>query len=322
MPSQLKPRWNSNLDPIVKVEALASILDLSVPMLDSLCERVDLLWKPGKTLVKKNGETRQTHDALPELKQVHEKIKNRILKQVQYPKYLHGGIADRRFKRSIDSNARMHCRKRVLIEEDIENFFPNISARLIQGIWRYFFNYSEEVSTQLTRLVTYKGETPQGWRTSNYLANLTFFDTEPELDANLRLLGFVYSRFTDDITLSSRKFKDHRKIQQAISLVYTMLRNKGFSPKRSKHAILTPQKAMMVTGMQVNAYKPKLPTSKANNTRAIVHQVELVHRSMDGTKEYRTRWTRAASMVGRLRALDKKAGEKLRARLLKVRPSR
>ena len=62
-----------------------------------IADNVDEFYKPGKVERKKNGEPRYTHDAQPILKQIHDRIKNRILKQAVYPYYMLGGISDPEF---------------------------------------------------------------------------------------------------------------------------------------------------------------------------------------------------------------------------------
>jgi Reverse transcriptase (RNA-dependent DNA polymerase) len=227
----------SRTSPIAHPSALASILSLGEDELAELASSVACLWKPGKLLKKKNGEPRQTSDAKPQLKKVHERIKNRLLKQVEYPQYLLGGIADSMMPRDYKRHAAIHSGKKIVISEDIRDFFPSTTEKVVEAIWRRFFHFSPGVADTLTKLTTFDGSLPQGWKASGYLANLAFWDKEPDLVSLFARRGFVYSRFMDDITVSCRfKLTDKNK-QFIISEIYGMLFSKGYAPKRSKHQI-------------------------------------------------------------------------------------
>lgn len=55
-----------------------------------------------------------TYDVKPQLKTIHEAIKNKIFGQVIYPDYLQGGLK----KRDYISNVKKHVGKKTLITED------------------------------------------------------------------------------------------------------------------------------------------------------------------------------------------------------------
>lgn len=112
----------SKLGPIGHIDALASMLSISTQDLRSISDSVDEFWIPGKKLRKKNGEPRQTSNARKPLKDLHEKIKNRLLKQVEYPDYLLGGISDSMTPRDYKRHAMIHSGKCVLISEDVRDF--------------------------------------------------------------------------------------------------------------------------------------------------------------------------------------------------------
>jgi len=318
--SHCNQSWNSNLKPLDKVSALASILDLTESELLSLSNNVDRYWIPGKLIPKKDGEPRPTNNALPPLKSVHQKIKSRILARVKYPGFLKGGIYDPDNPRSTYSNAAVHCNSKILIEEDISNFFPSIDCKVIYGVWRYFFNYSPEVSRILTKLTTYKGSAPQGWIPSSYLANLAFWDLEQKLVNQLAEQGFRYSRYVDDVAVSSRQTKSRAEIQNAIQLVYKMFFSRGFKPKRKKHQIVSADMAQKVTGLVVNGETPKFTRERRNKIRAAVKRAEIAAELEAESSDHRKLWKSAASQVGNLRRSSPTQAEALRVRLNAVKP--
>lgn len=310
----------SNIPPIAKIESLASILSIGKEDLLEISGSIENLWKPGKLLQKKNGEPRPTLDAKPSLKILHEKIKNRLLKQVYYPTYLLGGIEDKMTPRDYKRHAVIHSGKSILISEDVKDFFPNSSVEVVNGIWKSLFHCTPEVAALLTNITTLNGSLPQGWKTSGYLANLVFWDVEPELVNKLEIRGYSYSRFMDDITVSSKNKISKTSKTFIVNEIYRMLFSKGYEPKRSKHKIVTSRNRMEVTGLTVNENNPSLSKIERNNTRAIVHKCEC-HAINDRTSAlYKKLWNSASGKVGTLTRFHASKGNHLRKRLRAVKP--
>jgi hypothetical protein len=251
------------------LHALRIPLGLSIRELLSLAQRADGLYRIAKSIAKPDGSIRNTYDALEPLKEVHRRIKSQILDHVNYPAYLTGSIKGRDYK----INAKLHVRARIVINEDIRGFFPSTSADRVFNIWRGFFGFSEEVAQCLTQLTTRQGELPQGAITSSFLANLVFWQDEPKLYARFAARGLVYSRYIDDIAVSSKTFLTNDAKSEVVRHVYGMLLKHGYRPKRAKHEIATSATRMAVMKLAVNT-KPGLDKSTRSRIRAVVHAVE------------------------------------------------
>lgn len=310
----------SKVGPIAHIEALASILSTTPSELIELSENVPSLWKPGKVLRKKDGKLRHTHDARKPLKIVHERIKNRLLKQVDYPRYLLGGISDKLATRDYSRHAALHAKKKTLINEDIQNFFPSTTAELVQNIWQRFFNFHPEVAALLTRLTTHEGVLPQGWKTSGYLANLALWDREPDFVSQLHSQGLAYSRFMDDVTVSASYPLSKAQLTNIISGIYGMLGSRQFTPKRTKHKIATGRNRMEVTGLNVNAARPSMPKKRRAQIRAQVYQCEQLFNRDARSPEYLTQWRKASGNVGTMKRFNPGEAKNLRTRLTSVKP--
>ncbi|WP_396956429.1 reverse transcriptase family protein [Nitrosomonas sp.] len=254
---------------IGSLHALHVPLGMSASELLALAKRADDIYRVAKSMTKADGSIRNTYDALEPLKEVHRRIKGQILDHVSYPSYLTGSVKGTDYK----VNASLHARAKIVINEDISGFFPSTSADRIFGIWRGFFGFSEEVAQCLTQLTTKRGELPQGAITSSFLANLVFWQDEPALHAAFAAQGLVYSRYVDDIAVSSKVFLTNEEKSDVVRHVYGMLRKHGYQPKRAKHEIVTAATRMAVTKLAVNA-KPGLDTSTRGRIRAVVHAVE------------------------------------------------
>ena len=232
-----------DLKPICDISALSLSLGMPEQLLINVALQADSLYRKAKPIIKPDGSIRQPFDALQPLKAIQRRIKDRILKRVKFPEYLTGSLSGRDYR----TNAAMHAGAKIVICEDIEGFFPSTSHERILDIWLNFFRFSEEVATLLTRLTTKEGSLPQGASTSSYLANLAFWNQEPRLQANLAQMNIVYSRYVDDIAMSSTLALSKTEQTSLIAQVYGMLSRHGYKAKRRKHETFTSGGRMLTT---------------------------------------------------------------------------
>lgn len=312
--------------PIHSQKALARALGEPVERLIALAKRSSRLYRYVPQFKKDGITPRHTYDAYEPLKTIQRKIVDRILSKVIYPAYLHGGIKDAKMPRSIYSNARVHTAAKVVVLQDIADFFPSITTEHIHLVFVGLFRFSPEVATLLANLVTREGQVPQGASTSSYLANLVFWDVEPALVKRFKTQGMAYSRFADDITVSSKTHISPTSITRIIASVTWMLGQKGCLQKRSKlhirkrgQALITGDKAdaVTVTGLVVDGPTPALPKKARLAIRAAVKQLEdrldgqPSHLSTEDEKEVR----RVMGRIGRLIACGHPEGQRLKARV-------
>ena len=261
--------------------------------------------------VKKNGKFRNIVKIFGPLKDIQQSIKHNLLDRVQMPNYLTGGIKRRDFQ----FNAQCHCNSKILIQEDIKNFFPSITKDQVKHIWTDFFKFSDEVATLLTKLTIYKEHLPQGAQTSVCLANLVMFQSEPKFYEWCKVRQLNYTRYIDDICISSRRKISSEKKTEIIKKLYGMILGAGFTPQRSKHQCSTAAHRMEIMGQVVNRGKPTLTREYKRKVRAIVHnlQIKRGERLSKQDPEFRS----AIGMINHLSRFHPKEASKLKENLLK-----
>ena len=311
-PPLLKPKYD--LKPIRDISALALSLGMPEKLLIDVAAQADTLYRKAKPIVKPDGSIRRPFDALPPLKPIQRRIKDRILKRVEFPEYLTGSLAGRDYR----TNAAMHAVAKIVICEDVEGFFPSTKRERVMDIWLNFFRFSEDVANLLTSLTTKEGELPQGAITSSYLANLAFWNQEPRLQAKLAKREVVYSRYVDDIAVSSKQTLTKEEQTALIAQIYGMLKRQGYKAKRRKHETFTSGRRMLTTKLMVNR-KPALQTKERQNIRAAVHALEQRIASGERGLGIKTELNRATSRVGRLGTLHPTEAKPLKLRLSHVR---
>ncbi len=256
--------------PISSLASLAALLSIPQKELCNISKSPDQFYKLSKNpKLFENGKQRIAYIVREPLLTIQSRITERILNNVQFPTYLQGGIKSRDYV----NNAKLHCGARIVITEDIKNFFPTIEFEQVKRMWHYFFKFKPEIADLLTRLTTYEGFVPQGTKTSTYIANIVFWDLEPQLVETLRSKGIAYSRFVDDVTISSKKRLSSSEIGGIKNEIYSMFRKKGLKPNLNKSKVITKGKAMMVNGLNINSGKPTMPKKKRADIRSLVNQL-------------------------------------------------
>ena len=286
------------------------MLQISIEQLDALERDADNLYRIVEKR-KKNGSTRICYNAQPALKEVQGRIKGRILRQVLYPSYLTGGLPHRDYV----ENARVHTSPRVMVNDDIEDFFPTTSDGIVFDTWRHLFHFPKDVARTLTRLTTRRGGLPQGARTSSYLANLAFWAVEPEVVAKLCSMGFSYTRYVDDITISAQKDQSRHQLGLAVALVHSMVKRYGFRFGPSKHRLTHAGTRMEVTGLVVSDAKAGVTKAKHSAVRAFVHCYERSASEKPTDRATLALKRRVSTVLGQYGRLHPKKAKALKLRL-------
>ena len=307
-------------EPIGSIQSLAAMLRIPTEALFKLAKDADDYYSPNKPQPKPNGGVRVTYTVKPLLKKVQLRIVQQIFHNVDYPLYLQGSIRDEKNPRDYINNASLHAGKRIIIREDIRNFFPSIKTPTVLRMWQYFFHFPEDVAMILTQLTTYKGCVPQGASTSSYISNLIFWDKEPQLEDQLQRQGFQYSRFVDDITISSDKFMSKQEQESLTAKVYGMLHTIEVRPNRSKRKVQTRTKKMTVHELNINSGRPTLSKQNRAKIRAAVKECEDLARFDRSSEEYKHLYQSVNGRVAVMSRLHPNEAKKYRERLQEIRP--
>lgn len=303
--------------PIANLNSLSLALGLTLSELLNLVNSADDYFVLQKEILKSDGSKRQTYDVKPELKRVHERIKSIFLKQIEYPSFLHGSLKGKDYL----SNIQQHTGQRVIISEDVSNFFPSISKKIVHEVWAGVFGFSNEVASCLTELVTLNGFLVQGAKPSSYLCNLVLWNREVELVSYLSGKGYSYTRYVDDITISSPNNISKQEIADIITRTYSMLKTIGVKPNRQKHRVMPNGRNQAIHRVNVNSGKPTLPKEERYKVKAAVYECEQIYGKRSTTLAYRKLYNRTMGRVNNLKRIHPSEGAKLRSRLLTVKPA-
>lgn len=304
-------------EPISNLDSLAKALGIEVQQLTLLYQNSDDYFFQVKEIQKSDGTTRITYDTKTELKHIHEKISTRILKKVLFPDYLNGSIKGKSYLDNVET----HTAKKVIISEDITNFFPSISKKVIYQIWVGFFNFSHEVAECLSELVTYKGFMVQGAKTSSHLANLVLWSRETNIVTFCQSKGCTYTRYVDDITVSSSKILTQKTKTEIISRIHSLCSSISVKVNRKKHKIMPRNQRQTVHQINCNSTQPSIPKAERARIKTAVFQCEELYLKKSNSQIHKKSYRSAVGRVNRLKNLHPKQYKKLAIRLRKIKPT-
>lgn len=149
---------------------------------------------------------------------------------------------------SIKHNAAQHVNQKYIINVDVEDFFQNISSFKVYSIFSAI-GYNKEIASALTALTTYKNSLPQGAPSSPKLANLVCFSLDSRISGFCRKYNLVYTRYSDDITIST---SDRKNIKRTLSFLKYVTSDEGLALREEKTNVFGSQRPHIITGLIVH----------------------------------------------------------------------
>lgn len=228
---------------------------------------------------KKSGDLRTISAPNIALKRLQRKVATVLAEIYSDKDGVHGYVKER----SIVSNAKAHVRKRYLLNFDIQDFFPSINFGRIRGLFlKHPFKFPEIVATALARLCAKNNELPSGAPTSPIISNFICFGMDTHLRKFCFRLGCTYTRYADDISISTNRENfppvlakiTHDPYSALIGEEITSnLSKNGFTLNPEKTRFTTDRQSQMVTGLKVNIF-PNVDRRFVRQLRAMLHAWE------------------------------------------------
>lgn len=241
----MEKNWKYKNRPLAKISSLLKVLSVNAEQLDFIIKNKEAFYIQNKP---KTGSKRITYKVLEPLLSVHQRIHDHILAKVILPDYIVGGVKSK----SYITNCEIHSRKKTILSEDIKNFFPSITSEVVDSVLCQNLNFSPYVSSILAELVTYNGGLVQGSVVSTSISNIVFLDKERVIKDTFDSMNIEYTRFVDDITLSSDLFLTKEQITMCKMLIYGMIKSKNLIVNRKKSKIMHAYSSQIVHKVKVN----------------------------------------------------------------------
>lgn len=270
---------------IAAFRALASVEAVAFWLGTTQARLAFLLYSPRRpayrrfTIPKRSGD--QRHIAAPpsEIKAFQRQLLW-YMSALFSPKRSVHGFAD---GRSVRSNADKHVGASIVLNFDLADFFGSFHFGRVRGVFANWpYSFSPAVAAVLAQICCFEGHLPQGAATSPILTNLICRRLDSEFARVARRSGCRYSRYADDLTLSTRDsdfpigILDPSGIGGRASVGPVLLRiveRHDLRVNPTKTRVQRQTQRQTVTGVVVNQ-KLNLPRSFVRNIRGMIGRCE------------------------------------------------
>lgn len=289
------------LPSVLTLNHLAYRTDVSYKVLRTLVERSHLSPYRHFYIRKRAGGKRLISIPSAELMTVQRWIAHHILREIP----VHQSSFAFSPGNSIVQCAARHTGARWIVKMDVADFFGSITEIQVYRVFKGL-GYQPLVAFELARICTHQlersrkhllkswqvwrpraaipnyqnrtmGRLPQGAPTSPMLSNLVMRDIDPILAAVARKAGMTYTRYSDDLTFSTRDSDFERaKALLMIQEISSTLKSFGLFPKKKKTVVVPPGARKVVLGLLVDGDIPRLPPAFKDLLRQHLYYLKKV----------------------------------------------
>jgi RNA-directed DNA polymerase len=160
------------------------------------------------TLPKRRGGVRTIEAPSEKLKTLQRRVLHRLLNPLPVHPAATGFVPGR----SIVDNARPHAGRGVVINIDLADFFPSLTAERVTTAFRAL-GWNADAAAILSRICTTENHVPQGAPTSPAVSNLVCRRLDTRLAALAKKFGGHYTRYADDLTFSFPGFGQNKRLR-------------------------------------------------------------------------------------------------------------
>ncbi len=170
----------------------------------------------------------------------------------------------------IAENAKLHVGKKQVLNIDVKDFFPSITATQVKQLFQSdLFQFDDHLATILALLTTYEGKLPIGAPTSPSIANFICYNLDNELQQFCDTNALSFSRYADDLTFSA----DSKIQSDTILDIVSIINKHNFSINEKKFRIQSSNRKQTVTGLIVNK-KLNVDRKLIRKIRAILYDIK------------------------------------------------
>ncbi|MCI9777266.1 retron Ec67 family RNA-directed DNA polymerase/endonuclease [Proteus mirabilis] len=285
------------------------------------------------SIKKKNGTNRIISAPDSELKEIQSKLSKLLqdcLDDIRESLKLNNTISHGfERKKSIITNAEKHKRRKWILNLDLSNFFDEFNFGRVRGYFLKNKNFSldETICNLIAKIACYKNRLPQGSPCSPVITNLILLSLDQRINKICKSVGCTYTRYADDITISTNKSFFPTKIVTSYDNESIVLNKKflkeitssGFSLNEDKIRLHNKTYRQEVTGLTVNQFV-NVNAKYARKVRAMTHSLfinGIFHLVDKKTREIRAGTiNELAGMLGFIDSLDKHNNKNIRDRTL------
>jgi len=245
----------------------------------ALAQKAPFAYKSYK-IPKKNGGFRQIHQPSREVKSVQYWLIENLFRKLP----IHSAAAAYVTGLGIRDNAEMHCKSNFIAKFDFKNFFPSITEQnLDTHLSENLPNLSRRDIQLIKRICCRKinknaiGHLSIGAPSSPILSNSILYMFDVVLSQEAKSLNLTYTRYADDITISSLNFLDNKIISPMIIYAIKAVDDRvKLELNHQKTIFIGKSASRRVTGLVLtNDGKVSLGRDKKRQISAMLHKYTI-----------------------------------------------
>lgn len=259
---------------LLSTESAGNLVKLASVSLDTLQNNLNHPEYKHYQTKKKKGGSRLINAPAGELKKIQKRLNYYL--QAYYlcikPKEVHGFVLlapSIQQRSNIVANAEVHVGKKFVLNLDLKDFFPSITAKRVKALFMSpLFNFNAQIANAITLLCTFEGKLPIGAPTSPVISNFICLKLDADLQNFCAANELNYSRYADDLSFSSNSSISKDNILDLINLIT----KNDFAINYKKFRLRTANKRQSVTGITVNE-KVNVNRVLLKKIRAMLHDL-------------------------------------------------
>lgn len=216
---------------------------------------------------KKSGGVRSICQPNKKLKGLQSWILVNILNKIQVSPSCKGF---RKGSSTLD-NALPHIGANTILNLDLKDFFPSVSAKQVFNIFKTI-GYNNLIATVFTNICTYQQKLPQGSPCSPMLANLATWTLDLRIQGYVGKRGISYTRYADDLTFSGL---NPSKVVKIIPMIKTIIEDENFIVNNKKTRVAGSARAKSITGLIVNDDSVGIGKEQYKKLRSKIYHLTL-----------------------------------------------
>lgn len=231
------------------------------------------------SIPRRNGRERRIEAPARTLKYIQRLIHESLTRVYGPHPAVHGFLSER----SIITNAREHVRSRYVLNIDLADFFPSITSKRIYGrLVAAPYSFNERVANLIATLSTNRySRLPQGSPSSPVLANIVASGLDSDLAKLCGSLGCWYTRYADDITISTSReemppqlarYPKARGTAQVVigDRLLDVIEDHGFKVNDRKSRLQSYWTRQLCTGLVINSDHLSPPKTYIRRLRSLI----------------------------------------------------
>lgn len=251
-----------NIPNVESINDFSNLINISTYNLFKISKSPERFYKKIE-VPKRNGKVRILASPSYKIKAIQAWILRNILANIPIDKHSTGYS-----RYNLSENVRRHIGNTFLLCLDIEDFFPSIKREKVYDLFSNL-GFNNQMSVFFTNMCIFEGGLPQGGVTSPALSNILNKALDKEIFNFCSKNGLTYTRYADDITVSSN---NRTTLKEAQEKLIGIINSHGYRLNKEKSRILHPGMQRRVTGLIYNEdNEVRIGYKRKKNIRAKIH---------------------------------------------------